>query len=242
MSDPDKIMPYCLALETSARIGSVALGRGDTLLEVADFSAELRHAVELLPTVARLCDACGITPRAIGHVYVSAGPGSFTGLRIGLTVARTLCWCGRVQALRLPTLEVIAQNALAADPVPDDVGVVLDAKRDRLFAAAFRRQRYAYVSVTPPAEWEPRTFLDSLPKTAAVAGEGVARIRKLLAESGQRALPDALFRARAEVVYRLGRRQAAGGAFDPLEALVPFYVRRPEAEEVWERRHGESAV
>ena len=85
--------PYGLAIETSGTIGSVALGCAGRLLAEYAFTGPRKHAVEFLAAVDTLCRENGLEPRQIGEVYVSYGPGSFTGLRMGVTAARSECAC-----------------------------------------------------------------------------------------------------------------------------------------------------
>ena len=229
---------YSIALETSGRIGGVAIGRGADIHDAASFHTTLNHGVELLPTIDRLCREHGIPPSGIGQVYFSGGPGSFTGLRIGVTVARTLAWAGGIGVVRVPTLDVIAQNALSLEDPPANLGVVLDAKRGHVYAAAFVRRRDRYERVSDPAEWDPAHFFQTLPESAAVIGEGMERIRDLPSAGGFAVLPEETWPPQAEVVYRLGFDRASAGDFDDPANLIPIYIRRPEAEEVWEREHG----
>lgn len=213
------------------------------MLETAVFSAHLRHAVELLPAMDRLCRGQGVAPQRIEEVYVSAGPGSFTGLRIGLTVARTLAWSNGVRVVRVPTLDVVAQNALELPDPPKDLVVLLDAKRGRVYAAAFRLEGDAYRRLAEAAEWQLQALAATLPPGCAALGEGIAYHRAAVDRAGLICLGerDGLNRPRAEVVHRLGFARAAVGQFDEVGSLVPTYVRRPEAEEVWERCHGQGA-
>ena len=201
----------------------------------------MRHAVELLPTIDRLCRDHNVSPESIDELYVSAGPGSFTGLRIGITVARTLAWAGGVGVVRVPTLDVMAQNALEVDDPTAHVAALLDAKRDRVYAATFVRREGRYHRQTDPAEHDPAAFFASLPEGCALIGEGVRYVEEAVNAAGLTVLPESTFRARAEVVYRLGRCYRTEIGFDPIERLVPIYIRRPEAEEVWDRRHGRGA-
>jgi tRNA threonylcarbamoyladenosine biosynthesis protein TsaB len=226
-----------LAVETSGRIGSVALGIGPAVLETRTFSTPLRHAAELLPTVDRLCQDRDVKPDAIEEVYVSGGPGSFTGLRIGVTFARALALACGAKVVRVPTLKVIAQNALEAPPPPTTLAVVLDAKRRRVFAAPFALDSGAYAPTREPAELDPDVFFATLPRGCAVLGEGLAYHSEAVERAGLRLLPEALNRPRAEIVHRIGYREARNGRYDDTATLIPIYIRRPEAEEVWERRH-----
>jgi len=229
---------YALALETSGQHGSVAIGRQDECLESRRFSAEMQHATELLPTIDALCRAHGAKPGYLAWVCVSGGPGSFTGLRVGVTCARMLAMGLWLAVVRVPTLEVIAQNALQTRVPPQRVVVLLDAKRKRVFAGQFKRRGDRFVSAGPPVEADPREFCAKQPRPCAVMGEGVSVHRQAVRDSGLVVLPEHLSRPRAEVVFQLGVVRAAAGEVDDPRGLVPIYVRRPEAEEVWERRHG----
>jgi len=207
-------------------------------VEVRTFRASLQHAVELLPTIDEICRVHGVPPRSIAQVYVSGGPGSFTGLRIGASFARGMALAAGSGLVRLPTLEVVAQNALDLAEPPPFVAVILDAKRGNVFAALFVRQERRFVAATVPAERAPEAFFATLPPQCAVLGEGVAYHRSSVERAELRVLSEELNRARAEMVYRLGRDRATRGDFTDPADMVPLYIRRPEAEEVWQRRHG----
>ena len=235
---PDRVRS--LAIETSGRIGSVALGLGPEVLEAAAFSTTHRHAVELLPTVERVCAAREVTADAIDEVYVSGGPGSFTGLRVGITFARALAFACSARVVRVPTLDVIAQNALDVTEPPEALAVVLDAKRKRVFAAAFALTDDGYARIREPAELDPDGFFAAMPAGCRALGEGILHHQEAVARAGLGVLPESLNRARAEVVHRLGYRLARQGRFDDPARLIPIYIRRPQAEEVWESRHGRS--
>src|ERR1043166_5745410 len=235
-----------LAIETSSASGSVAVGRGAEVLGVRCFTRPRAHAVEFLPSIDELCREHRIAPAEIGLVFVSAGPGSFTGLRIGITAARTLALANGAKIVALPTLEVIAQNALDLSDAPQCVCVVLDAKRARVYTACFALSearngtdgKYAkYVPMDAPREADPAAYLASQPRECAVLGEGVPYHQAAVSNSGLRILPPELFPPRVETVYRLGFARAMRGEFVPSRDLVPVYIRPPEAEEVWVARN-----
>ncbi len=81
---------YNLAIETSSRSASIALGCADRLIEAVDLPPQRRHNVGLMPAIDRLCGAHGVTPRDLAEVYVSLGPGSFTGLRVAVAAVKML--------------------------------------------------------------------------------------------------------------------------------------------------------
>jgi tRNA threonylcarbamoyl adenosine modification protein YeaZ len=142
-----------LALETSSRIGSVALAVGPQLLDQSTFSAPLRHSTEIFPAIARLLDPLGRTPTEISQVHISVGPGSFTGLRIAVTIAKSMYLANRAKIITVDSLDVIAanvddashaalfHNAAAESSGTQRIATVLDAKRGQFFVAAYERVR-----------------------------------------------------------------------------------------------------
>ncbi len=108
------IEPLIIAIETSSRVGSVALARGGRPLDETTFSAPLRHSVELLPAVRRLLEKHHLGPGDVGQLHLSIGPGSFTGLRIAVAMAKAAALAGSVKIVAVDTLDVIAANVLGA--------------------------------------------------------------------------------------------------------------------------------
>ncbi len=227
---------YSLAFETSCEIGSVTLGNGDALLETRRFSAPRKHASEFLPTTAEICKAHGVTPSDIQHVFVSAGPGSFTGLRIGITAARMIALATSAKIVAVPTLLVVAHNALEMSSPPTRLIVILDAQRSRVYAEAFEYREDKYVSLGAPAEVEPAEFFSQQAKQCAVTGQGIDQHQDAVNQSSLEVLPQDLWRPRSEIVYQLGLALAKCGVFTEGRDLIPTYIRKPDAEEKWAER------
>ncbi len=227
-----------LALETSGRRGSVAVALGRELLAVEPFGTDRNHAVELLPMVDRLTRQVGWAPEQVDDVFVSAGPGSFTGLRVGITVARTLALATGARVVRVSTVEVLACNALAMDPPPASLAVVLDAKRSQVYGAVFRFEAGRYQTVTEACVMAPDELLATAQRPVAVLGEGVPYHREAIDRIGADVLPEEHWPAQAEHVHAVGCELAARGQYANPRDLIPIYLRRPEAEEKWEQRHG----
>lgn len=227
-----------ISIETSGRKGSVALGVGEQIIAERTFPTDREHARELLPTLEGLCREYNRPPDTIEHCYLSIGPGSFTGLRVAVAFARHFALAVGAKLCAVPTLDVIAENARDADDVPADLAVLLDAKRGQVFAAVFKLDARGYRRVVEPRMIAPAQLLAEAPRGVAVVGEGIAYHRQAVEDGGARPLDSALWWPRAASVYRLGRQIAAEGAFTDPQELLPLYLRRPEAEEVWEKRHG----
>ncbi len=225
-----------LCIETSGRRGSAALALGPDLVEEQGFATDAEHARDLLLTVDHLCRAHGWPPRSVEHCYLSIGPGSFTGLRVAVTFARHLAMASECRICAVPTLHVIAQNALHMPGPPPLVAPVLDAKRRQVFAAAYE-WRDRYEAVCKPEMVEPAEFLGRYrDRGVTVLGEGVAFHREAIDASGAKVAEEEFWWPRASSVHALGWQMAQNEAFIDATQLTPLYIRRPEAEELWERR------
>jgi len=125
-----------LALETTELLGSAAVWQDDRLLAEWTLPEGQRSAASLVPAIARLLAEVGWEPRQVDVVAVSMGPGSFTGLRVGLTVAKTFAYCVQGALIGVNTLEAIAAGVpMEMDPV----AVAIDAQRGDAAVAVFRR-------------------------------------------------------------------------------------------------------
>ena len=229
-----------VAIETSGASGSVALLMNDD--DVSLFERDVRrpaapgerpsgHGRELLPAIDALVAEAGIAKADIGTVAVSVGPGSYTGLRIGVTAAKTLAWALGCDLVAVPTLEALAREAAAGAPegtrrlVP-----VVDARQREVYAAVFTFEggvvtRSSEDEALPPAELAKR-----LREGDHVFGTGVGRWPEALA------LPDGATSAedptspRAGTVARLGAEILARGEGIYIHDAAPVYLRAYEAE------------
>lgn len=228
-----------LLLETSSRVGGAGLATEAGMVASMRLAGRMRHAGELLPSVARLLAEHGWEPASLTDVYVSIGPGSFTGLRIAVTVARTLAWSIGVRITAVPTLDILARNALLAVPAPRHVAVILDAKRSQVYAAAFSVTPEGGLTRIAEAQLaEPGAFLAACPAPLAVLGEGIDYHQAGLAGRDVQVLPRELWWPSCEHVFAVGHSLYRQGLCTAAGELMPLYIRRPEAEEKWEQLHG----
>lgn len=233
-----------LAIETSSQVGSVALCEGPALVAQQSFSHGLLNAARVLPLIEEMCRQHGIGARDIGAVAVSIGPGSFTGLRIGVTLAKTLAFATGAKLIAVPTLPVIASNA------PADaqwVMPILDAKRDQVFAGLYRRgkqiaeraeQKATLDEVEPPQLLHLPELLARAPRPVLVLGEGVkyhmqhlVDVAKPGASGSVSIAPEELWWPRASTVAHLALHLREAGAYADPYKLTPLYIRKPEAQE-----------
>ncbi|HVP09935.1 MAG TPA: tRNA (adenosine(37)-N6)-threonylcarbamoyltransferase complex dimerization subunit type 1 TsaB [Phycisphaerae bacterium] len=227
-----------IAIETSGRRGSVALAKGPRLLGEGEFATQVEHARELLPALDSLCRDHSLAPAEIRQCYVSIGPGSFTGLRVAATFARHLALATGARLCAVPTLDVIVENCLGLDAPPANVAVILDAKREQVFAALFRFADGAYCRLIDPQLIRPIDLLAGAPRPIAAIGEGITYHKEAVQAGGAEILDSSLWWPRAASVHKLGWQLAREGLFTSPQRLVPCYIRRPEAEELWEKREG----
>ena len=144
--------PVILAVETSSRTGSVALARGHVLCEETRFSAPMQHSAEIFPALAGLLERHGLRPSDAEQLHLAIGPGSFTGLRIAVTVAKAMHLAAGTRLVAVDSLDVLAANADESvaevtpetpDNVdceaPDRIATVFDAKRGQFYTAIYER-------------------------------------------------------------------------------------------------------
>ena len=137
----------------------------------------------------------------------------------------------------VPTLEAIAQNAAALEKPPRRIAVMLDAKRNRVYAAVFELRDGAYRALCDPAEVEPLSCLESNDRATVYMGKGATLHRETLRAAGGLILPETLSAPNVDTVYRIGLQRACRGLLVEPHKLIPLYVRLPEAEEKWRKRH-----
>jgi len=226
-----------LAIETSGACGAIALGRDAQLLDCRTLTQERRHNLELMPTIDALLRDHGESPDALDAVMVSTGPGSFTGIRAGVTAAKTIARFTGARLVPVSTLDALAQRVNDHDDA-HVAAVFLNIKRDTAWCGVYQKGKPEPL-ITPAV----RTATD-LAHAAQASGLQVdtligdplpalpgpwAALRRVAGEDAA---------VKAEAVWRLGVRALdAGHTADPM-TLAPCYAREPEAVTLWNRRHG----
>ena len=233
-----------LAVETSGRNGAVAAGIGDQILAEISFSAQLKHSAELFPSAQRVLARLGKKVKDIEHLYIAAGPGSFTGLRIAVTMAKMTAFAAGVKIVAVNTMDVIATNAtryrIETGEEIGRIAVILDAKRKQFYIAVFDWADGRWVKVKADCLMTSPQFVrqfGSDKEPLWLLGEGLVFYKDAFLADGVRIMEKEYWSARAGGVYLIGRTLAKAGQFTDPANLVPFYLRRPEAEEKWEKNN-----
>jgi tRNA threonylcarbamoyladenosine biosynthesis protein TsaB len=238
-----------LALDTTTRAGSVALARDDEVLDALSGNPERTHGERLPHDVAMLLERCGVAVSAIDVFAVAAGPGSFTGLRVGIATVQGLALVSGRPVAAVPALEALAVAA-ALDARLSERGIVaswMAAGRGEVFAALYRLAATggfpAVVEAGPPVVGRPAVWLEAhrgrLPEIAWFAGDGAIAYRTDLSAAGipSSRVPDSV-PPLAPAIARLGFRRALAGEAGAPHAVEPIYVRRSDAELARDRRAG----
>lgn len=216
-----------LALDTSGDEATVALVRdepqGREVLGSEVLGAGMRHGVELFPALERLLRRASVAPRDVGLVAVGTGPGSYTGLRVGITAARAFAYAVGAELLGVPSCDAwAAATPLDARPL----AVVLDARVRAVYFARYEAAAGAWQRREGPELVEPALAAARLPENAVVVGDGLAAYGEAFAGRAACATPA---RADAEHVASLALLRRARGERDPMDAVVPLYLRAFDA-------------
>ena len=221
-----------LAIETVGTTGSVAAFEADRLVATAMLDSRRRSAQSLAPGIQQLFEQVAWRSADVQLVAVASGPGSFTGLRIGVTTAKAFAFAVGCELVGVNSLLAIASRAPAEI---DHLEAVLDAGRGEFFVAGFARVEGEMKEREPTRTMSSTQWLSSLRPSQVVSGPGLAKLELPLPE-GVTSLSPLLWAVDAESIGRTGWRLYREGQRDTAFSLQPQYFRRTAAEEQWERR------
>ncbi len=195
-----------------------------------EFAHGLKHAAEMVARIDALCKRLSWGPKDIDEVYISSGPGSFTGLRIGITFAKTLAFATGARLVAVPSVKVLAENA---QPEAQNLIIVLDAKRGQIFTARFARIKEHWVEQEPAHLDDLASMLRRSPRPVCLLGDGIPFHRDSTPDDDPSVTiaPESSWHARAAAVAAIGAKLAGEGRFTDPNQFVPLYIRLPEAEE-----------
>ncbi|GAB63995.1 MAG: tRNA (adenosine(37)-N6)-threonylcarbamoyltransferase complex dimerization subunit type 1 TsaB [Candidatus Jettenia sp.] len=231
-----------LGIETSGSIGGVAVCENKHVIAARDLEAGMQHGRELVPTIKDIFQQIGWKFSDIDLIAVDVGPGSYTGLRIGVTCAKTMAYALQKPVIDVPIFDSIIENYIM-DSIP--VCPILDARRNHVYACIYQpvpirldhgvkvvqKKRVSEFLVMQPEE-----LLSILPRPVVVFGDGVSAYKDIFQQKDifideeEKAIPKAKYVAfLGEMAYESGRRCEA-------DQLLPMYLRRAEAAEKLENK------
>ena len=227
-----------LALETSAKAVSAAVTEDGRVLASGFQDTGLTHSRTLMPIVEHILKNADLAMADIGAVAVAVGPGSFTGIRIGVSAAKGLAFAASIPAVGVSTLAAMARNAAFADGL---VVCAMDARRNQVYNARFEARDGRLTRLTP----DRAVGLDELseelrgdPRPKIVVGDGGGLCAEALTAAGVacRLAPPHLVMQSAVTVALEAEEAAGNGGLVSAQELLPVYLRPPQAERLRKER------
>jgi len=224
-----------LIIETSGRVGQIALAEEDRLLDLRCLDETRRHARDLAPTVRALLAGQHWPIRNLSAVIVSRGPGSYTGLRVGVMSAKTLAFAIGCKLLAIDTFAAIARQA---PPAAGTVEIIADAQQQRVYCQRFVDgasgwRPAAGLRICSFAEW--RT---GLPDSGMISGPGVAAFASQL--PANRLIAADRAEPQCSSLLAIGRERYHKGEADDIWTAEPLYLRPSAAEQQWDEKRARS--
>jgi tRNA threonylcarbamoyladenosine biosynthesis protein TsaB len=227
-----------LAIDTCDSQGSVAVLRDDALLQVAAHDSMEDYSVWLLPAVAQVLGRAGLRMGDVDAYAVACGPGSFTGVRVGLTTVKAWSEVYGKTIATVSRLEALAAEARAETPW---VAAFADARREQVFGAVYRRSGAGLERVSEEMVIPPAGFVEAASELAKEGSIGwistdaasVLREEAWKARERRGEKVEVVSSVLAPAIGRIGRAQLAAGRSTDALALDANYVRRSDAEVLW---------
>ncbi|MDE6454635.1 MAG: tRNA (adenosine(37)-N6)-threonylcarbamoyltransferase complex dimerization subunit type 1 TsaB [Dysosmobacter sp.] len=229
-----------LALETAAKAVSAAITEDGKVLASAFQDTGLTHSRTLMPLVELLLRNTDMTAADLDAVAVSAGPGSFTGVRIGVSAAKGLAWAADRPCVPVSTLAALARNVSFLDGL---IVCAMDARRQQVYNALFEARNGKLTRLTEDRAVALSDLAEELrgdPRPKTVLGDGGRLCRDFLTEAGVpcRLAPPHLVKENAVSVALEAEEAARAGGLVSAQELAPVYLRPPQAERLRREKQG----
>ncbi|MEM9416571.1 MAG: tRNA (adenosine(37)-N6)-threonylcarbamoyltransferase complex dimerization subunit type 1 TsaB [Planctomycetota bacterium] len=229
---PDTLL-ISAALETAGRVGHIALGIGDQCVAQREIPRTRQRNLELVPTLDALLRDHELGPNDLNELYVSLGPGSFTGLRMAIATAQMLAMANpNLKLVGVTTLDVLAMQHQDA---AEQVAVMLNIKRGTAYCATYR----AGQCILEPDIRTTDDLLANSPRPLSVVAEvdpGLPTTSRDREGADLQWLDPAATAPDPAVTWQLGHTLARASRFTDPPELLPLYIREPEAVTLWEKQ------
>jgi len=219
-----------LGLDTATWTASVGLLSNGQIVAERSAVTGGSHGVSIFPLIDTVLRDGNCDVRDLDGIAVSNGPGSFTGLRVGLSVAKGLARAAGLRLIGVPTLEALARTVADRHRT---ICALLDARKGELYSACFASTPSGWTRLTPDALCTAESLLDRLPRPCTVLGDAVATYGTFLRHrlgDDITLLPFDAYPPRGGTVATMGWESVQSGTTDDLPSLEPFYIRPCEAE------------
>ncbi|AXG38571.1 tRNA (adenosine(37)-N6)-threonylcarbamoyltransferase complex dimerization subunit type 1 TsaB [Enterococcus gilvus] len=221
-----------LAMDTSNQTLAVAVLEDEKVLAHFQLNRKMNHSLTLMPAIESVMQASGLTPADLDRIVVAKGPGSYTGIRIAVTTAKTLAETLKIQLTTVSSLAVIAGNVQTEKVIIP----LIDARRNNVYAGAYRWEQGKLVSVMADQHMSLTDLLQKIQEPAFFVGETAKFKQEInaawptaeVSEADEQNLPSGIV---------LGKLGFLAKPVDDIHGLVPEYLKRVEAEEKWLETH-----
>jgi len=219
-----------LGIETATMTGGLALIDEGKLIAEYTLNMKTTHSSRLMPALDWILKDVSLDKNQIDGIAVSIGPGSFTGLRIGLATAKGLALGLNIPLIGVPTLDALAHN------VPYSVYQVcpvLDARKKEVYSALFQCENDVLVRKSTYQVISPADLANQIHEKTVMLGDAIDVYRELFKEKLRELIvfaPDAQRLPRAAVIAEMGLAKLKAGEVLDLASSEPFYIRRADAE------------
>lgn len=232
-----------LAIDTATQVSSVAVLKEGRLLAELTMQGKLTHSETLLPHIEQVLKMAAVAKEELTGIAVSNGPGSFTGLRIGLAAAKAMSYVLGIPLVGVSTLQALAYQL----PAPGvRVMCLLDAQKGNAYVESYRWENNS-LQVVDSVQVAKITDIvaacANMNEQVILLGDAVQKkvAGKLELPANVSVAPSHIVMPRAACVAMLGQAKLLAGETDNVMDLEPVYIRRSEAEVLWEKRHPEEA-
>jgi tRNA threonylcarbamoyladenosine biosynthesis protein TsaB len=222
-----------LALETATKAGSIAVADEAALIGEVRLDVSIAHAERVMNSIIWLLKSCSLSIDEIDAFAVSIGPGSFTGLRIGLSTIKGLAFSTKKPVVPIQTLDAFAGRLPYSSY---NICPMLDARKNEVYTAFYRWEDNVCKKLISEPAAAPAEFIKKINGPAIFMGDGALTYKDLIIDGlGSGAIfppPSFMSPAASNVVEAAIEKLKAGIEFDPV-SLAPFYLRKSEAELNW---------
>lgn len=223
-----------LALETATIAGSVAICDDSSgLMGEVRINVKIAHAERLMPSIIWLLESSRIQIEEIDAFAISIGPGSFTGLRIGLSTVKGFAFATNKPVVSVPTLDAFARTVPFS---AYQICPLLDARKDEVFAGLYKWEDNNIIKIMPERAIRPEELIKEITEKTVFIGDGITRYGDMIKEmSGDKAIfpPPSIMSPSAATVGEIAFEKIKQGDLADPVALTPFYIRKSEAELNW---------
>ncbi len=228
---------HILGIDTATMTGSIAISTEDRLIAESTLHSKTTHAERLLSTIDHTLGFAAMTIHDIDGIAVALGPGSFTGLRIGMTTAKSIAYSIQKPIVAIPSLDALATQYLHTTLL---ICPILDARKKEVYTAFYRNSGADVCRISDYAVITPENLVKDIQEPVLFLGDGVIpyceQLQSLLGDHAMFA-DSAHILPRASLIAKLGSDRLLAGDFDDCLALTPLYIRKSDAEMHWQKKN-----